>query len=881
MKSILYRLLSIALLAGVAFMPSCRRIIDLPAPTTSSSGDVVVRDNVFVLDSLNNNLLVELKPEYLVIKDSPKLRNGRIAGSINFSDLKKGDIVLGYSSLIAPAGFAAKIVSISKQGVNTRIDYERPKLLEIFQKMDTTIVIPVYGLTDKFSFDFPVKSTKNITSVSGTGSLSIAYQYEPEVVFRFLSDEYLWKERSIVFRIKKTISSTCSIAGAVSIADSKNFACKNFTPKPLPLPLPVPIYITPVFRVDGDISLSAEVVASGEWAQTTQSTVFGFASYNEGEWKTVDETKEEPVTFNPNIAVNGKIEAGLSASFDFFLYQFFEVDCKDKEEIRLSANLKLRALLGLEGSCKVTDKTSGLEVKGYAGLEVIASLKAKLFGVLEAEPSDSKRITFDLPTLKVNAPFCKADSIDPTKDPIIPTEVFEGGTSFGDPNLVTFDGKPYGFNGAGEFVAVKSTTDNFEIQVRQEELKNRSAGGSVSWNTGLAITTGSDRLCFYPNKYFINGTQYAYNANINHTLAGGGNVSGDNRTITVSNSTGDLIKVFNEGDMLNYSVIPNIQRQGKMIGLFGDYNKDQANDLKLRNGTPIDGSDKSLYPTFTDSWRIAQAQSLFIYDAGKNTNSYTDRNFPRSPLVINASQRASAEQTCKNAGVVSPFLEGCINDVVATGSVNSAQWAKALQEETVLRSFDIKFGEKEDKSMYDLRQGIFGKSLEFGENHLLFKPGLEDLTMKHPIVLTRNFETTFYYSTSKYSDVGQLSIGLSPNYDVTIHRPFLTFDILKVESLESSLIDYIIKDDRVAKIPLQAPHLFDGKIHKVYIKYIFNSDYTKVSREVFIDNFKISELKDVQIEYNPLKINYIQIYNRFPAGDSNVGKLYRWSFKSL
>lgn len=497
--------------------------------------------------------------------------------------------------------------------------------------------------------------------------------------------------------------------------------------------------------------------------------------------------------------------------------------------------------------------------------------------------------------------FCKPDSIDPTKDPIIPTEVFQGGRSYGDPNIVTFDGEGYGFNGVGEFLAVKSTTDNFEIQVRQEELKNRHSGGSVSWNTGLAINTGSDRLCFYPNKYFINGTQHAYNSNINHTLASGGNVSGDSRTITVSNNTGDIIKVFNLTDMLNYSVIPSTQRQGKMVGIFGDYNKDAANDLKLRNGTPIDDSYASLYPTFTDSWRITQAQSLFVYDAGKNTNSYTDRTFPRSPLAMTAAQRASAEQTCRNAGVQHPFLEGCINDVVATGNATSTQWAKDLQEETVLRSFDIKFGEKEDMSL--IKSDYKSKGL--GLNYLFFPEtvhytsanlGIEDkysngrIKAIRPVSISNGFEFSIYFS-------GKTTCG-SPALDVIFtpqkinNYTFFSSHIIDNRSYSNEhewmdIFNGIFRRKQYTQY--LNPNLFDGKIHKVVMRYEFDLKKHQLIGNILIDDVKVVD-------------NYTEISNDFDSifkiphfisicagvGERRINcqptiefKLYRWSFRSL
>src|SRR5262249_13275931 len=47
-----------------------------------------------------------------------------------------------------------------------------------------------------------------------------------------------------------------------------------------------------------------------------------------------------------------------------------------------------------------------------------------------------------------------------------------GGGSNGDPHLHTFDGLPYEFQAAGEFVLARSTVGGFEVQARQQPITN-------------------------------------------------------------------------------------------------------------------------------------------------------------------------------------------------------------------------------------------------------------------------------------------------------------------------------------------------------------------------------------------------------------------------
>jgi len=118
----------------------------------------------------------------------------------------------------------------------------------------------------------------------------------------------------------------------------------------------------------------------------------------------------------------------------------------------------------------------------------------------------------------------------------------------------------------------------------------------------------------------------------------------------------------------------------------GNYDGDKLNDVTTRDGENI-MKDSGLpfgepYPTFADSWRITQANSLFYYDAGKNTDTYTKKKIPRTEQTITAEQKAKAEGICRAAGVTTePFLSNCILDVAITDDptlASSSLWGQSI-----------------------------------------------------------------------------------------------------------------------------------------------------------------------------------------------------------
>ncbi|WP_199332029.1 Calx-beta domain-containing protein [Anabaena lutea] len=243
------------------------------------------------------------------------------------------------------------------------------------------------------------------------------------------------------------------------------------------------------------------------------------------------------------------------------------------------------------------------------------------------------------------------------------------GGSNGDPHLETFDGIKYDFQGAGEYTFVKSTTDDFEIQTRQQPWNGST---TVTVNTAIAIKAGGQRIALYlndANPLKINGTAITL-PNAELYAVGQNFITRSGNEYNIFTANGDQIQVTMYGNTyINISLGLADNRKGKVVGLLGNYNGTPNDDFALRNGTVIGGTitDQRLYGDYDDSWRITQANSLFDYTSGQSTTTFTDLNFPPSAITLTAQQRADAEQIARNAGITDPnLLENAIVDIALT-----------------------------------------------------------------------------------------------------------------------------------------------------------------------------------------------------------------------
>jgi hypothetical protein len=243
-----------------------------------------------------------------------------------------------------------------------------------------------------------------------------------------------------------------------------------------------------------------------------------------------------------------------------------------------------------------------------------------------------------------------------------------GGQSTGDPHLLTFDGRAYDMQAAGEFTLVKSTADDFVIQTRTVPLPGAKP---VAVNQAVATTLGGHRVTFTLD----NGTT---DARVDGTIdneglaaVGPGEVERLGTEVgagyTVTWADGTVLQVDPMGlSGLDVTVRPAADRAGKLVGLLGGDSGQSGAPLLAADGSSLGDAPTpgTIDGQYADSWRITQAQSLFDYGPGQSTATFTDTTFP--PTHIDAATAPGADQArqeCEADGITDQYLlADCVVD---------------------------------------------------------------------------------------------------------------------------------------------------------------------------------------------------------------------------
>lgn len=325
---------------------------------------------------------------------------------------------------------------------------------------------------------------------------------------------------------------------------------------------------------------------------------------------------------------------------------------------------------------------------------------ARLSGTANRTEYFAGTVTTGKQTLNVTAGACTGDF----------TFKEDGsGTGWGDPHLTTVDGVKYDFQSAGEFTALREK--GFEVQTRQTPvptatvpITNAYTGIThcVAIYTAVAAKLGSSRVTVQPSVgtdsqppnmlVRVNGKVIQLGDTPYILRSGSEKKDTIDGTITkrpdgmfeitdvfgtqlvVTSAFWDAHKVW----YLNVSVYGTSAREGTMGKIAERSWLPALRDRSSLGAKPASEPDryKALYEKFADSWRVTDETSLFDYEQGTNTATFTRKEWPRNhpeSCAIEGQKSAEpateevAQQACAHV-VDATRKADCVFDVMVTGN---------------------------------------------------------------------------------------------------------------------------------------------------------------------------------------------------------------------
>jgi hypothetical protein len=261
--------------------------------------------------------------------------------------------------------------------------------------------------------------------------------------------------------------------------------------------------------------------------------------------------------------------------------------------------------------------------------------------------------------------------------------------SNGDPHLLTVNKYRYDFQAAGEFTLLSSADGAVDIQARQEPYGQ----GFVSINTAVAAKVGSHKVGVYMTgsglQAHLDGSPVDLSGGPKD-LGSGGAMTAIQKGFEIDFPDGTKMWTLSSGQYgIHVLISPSAGIKASGVGLLGPVIPGGLGVPALPDGTRLPAATDNavrfsvLYGQFADAWRITDATSLFDYDSGKSTASYTIKPYPATPKYLGTTdlspdQTAAGTSACATITDVDLHDE-CVFDVGVTGQTGFADGYTATQ----------------------------------------------------------------------------------------------------------------------------------------------------------------------------------------------------------
>ena len=261
--------------------------------------------------------------------------------------------------------------------------------------------------------------------------------------------------------------------------------------------------------------------------------------------------------------------------------------------------------------------------------------------------------------------------------------------SNGDPHLQSVNQYHYDLQAAGEFTLLRSADGSLDIQARQEPY----GSGFVSINTAIAARVGSHRVGVYMTdaglQVHLDGGVVDLTAGPKD-LGGGASISAYSKGFEIGFPDGTKMWTLSVGKWgINAQISPSDSLKQSGVGVLGPIVPGGLGVPALPDGTRLPRATTDALRNgivngqFADAGRGTDSTTLFDYDTGKSTASYTIKPYPKDPKFGALSDLSADQTTAGNSACTTitdqDLHDECVFDVGVTGAAGFADGYKATQ----------------------------------------------------------------------------------------------------------------------------------------------------------------------------------------------------------